>query len=62
MRVTREVSDRRRRRQWSGRSALELLPDLERKSVAAVRSTDFVSLHFNIISLTPSVDPLRLLL
>src|SRR5438094_2704113 len=39
------MSDRRRRGPWSARGTLELLPGVERKSGAAVRSTDFVGRH-----------------
>jgi len=37
-----EVSDRRRQERWSARGTPELPPSVERKSGAAVRSTDFV--------------------
>ena len=39
---TAEVSDRRREERWSARGTSELPPSVQRKSGAAVRSTDFV--------------------
>jgi len=39
-----EVSDRRGQGRWSARGTLELPPGIERRSRAAVRSTDFVRL------------------
>ena len=41
-RLTTEVSDRRRHGRWSARSTLELPSSVERRSGAAVRSTDLV--------------------
>ena len=45
MQRTPEVSDRRRQERWSARDTLELPPSAERRSEAAVRSTDFVGLQ-----------------
>ena len=41
--LTTEVSDRRRQGRWSARGTSELPPGVERRSGAAVRSTDLVS-------------------
>jgi len=42
--LTTEVSDRRRQERWSARGTVELPPGVERRSGAAVRSTDLVRL------------------
>jgi hypothetical protein len=41
-RRTAELSDSRRQERWSARGAPELPPGFERRSGAAVRSSDFV--------------------
>jgi hypothetical protein len=43
---TTKLSDSRRQRRWIARGASGLPPSVERRSGAAVRSSDLVRLHF----------------
>ncbi len=50
--VATEVSDRRRQGRWSAQGAYDLRPGVERRSGAAVRSTDFVRRLVSHVSLS----------
>ena len=50
--LTTEVTDRRRQGRWSAQGAYDLPPGVERRSGAAVRSTDFVRRLVSHVSLS----------
>ena len=52
--LTPEVSEVRRAKRWSAKSAAEVSQDLERRRGAHVRCTDFVGRHSSVLA-SPSI-------